>query len=47
MDICAAPAGESVLVSTSDGEVVELCAAGESRTIISGLPCITAMALAA
>jgi hypothetical protein len=47
MDICAAPDGESVLVSTADGEVVALSAAGESRTIISGLPCITAMALGA
>jgi len=47
MDICTAPDAESVLVSTSDGEVVALSAAGESRTIISGLPCITAMALGA
>jgi hypothetical protein len=47
MDICAAPDGESVLVSTAAGEVVALSAAGESRTIISGLPCITAMALGA
>jgi hypothetical protein len=47
MDICAAAGGESVLVSTSDGEVVAVSAAGESRTIISGLPCITAMALGA
>jgi hypothetical protein len=47
MDICTAPDDESVLVSTSDGEVVALSAAGESRTIISGLPCITAMALGA
>jgi hypothetical protein len=45
MDICTAPDGESVLVSTSDGEVVALSATGSSRTIISGLPCITAMAL--
>jgi len=47
MDICAAPDDESVLVSTSDGEVIALSTAGESRTIISGLPCITAMALGA
>jgi photosystem II stability/assembly factor-like uncharacterized protein len=47
MDICTAPDGESVLVSTSDGEVVALPATGASRTIISGLPCITAMALGA
>ena len=47
MDICAALGDESVLVSTSDGEVVALSAAGESRTIISGLPCITVVALGA
>ena len=47
MDICPAPDGESVLVSTSDGEVVALSAAGETRTIISGLPCITALLLGA
>jgi len=47
MDICPASDGESVLVSTSDGEVVAISAGGETRTIISGLPCITAMALGA
>ena len=44
MDICAAPGGQGVFVSTADGEVIEVSAAGETRTIVSGLPCITAMA---
>jgi photosystem II stability/assembly factor-like uncharacterized protein len=45
MDICAAPGGRGVLISTADGEVVKLEPSGETRTIIDGLPCITAMAL--
>jgi photosystem II stability/assembly factor-like uncharacterized protein len=47
MDICAAPEGRGVLVSTADGEVVSLSPSGAARTIISGLPAITAMALGA
>jgi hypothetical protein len=37
MDMCAAP----------DGEVIEIEPSGHARTLIDGLPCITAMALGA
>ena len=47
MDICPAADGNGVLIATADGEVVSVTHAGDSRTIISGLPCITAMALGA
>jgi len=47
MDICPAPDGDGVLVATADGEVVAVSSAGDSRTIVSGLPCITTMALGA
>ena len=47
MDICPAANGTGVLVATADGEVVALTPSGDTRTIISGLPCITAMALGA
>ena len=41
----AAQDGDGVLVATADGEVVTVTSSGETRTIIDGLPCITAMAL--
>jgi len=47
MDICPAPDGDGVLVATADGEVVAVSSAGDSRTIVSGLPCINALALGA
>ena len=47
MDICRAADGEGILVATADGEVVAVNPAGETRTLVSGLPCITAMALGA
>jgi hypothetical protein len=47
MDICKTPGGDGVLVATADGEVVEVNSAGHTRTIVDGLPCITAMALGA
>jgi hypothetical protein len=47
MDICASPDDKGVLVATADGEVVELDPAGHTRTIIDGLPCITAIAVGA
>jgi len=47
MDICPAGNGKGVLVATADGEVVALTSSGDTRTIISGLPCITALALGA
>jgi len=46
-DITPAADGEGVLIATADGEVVELNPSGDTRTIIAGLPCITAMALGA
>ena len=45
MDVCAAPDGAGVLAATADGEVVTVTSSGKTRTIIAGLPCITAMAL--
>jgi photosystem II stability/assembly factor-like uncharacterized protein len=46
MDICAAPSGDGVLVATAEGEVLSVNQSVR-RMIISGLPCITAMALGA
>jgi photosystem II stability/assembly factor-like uncharacterized protein len=45
LDICPAAEGNGVLIATADGEVVSVTRSGDSRTIISGMPCITAMAL--
>ena len=47
MDICPAAEGDGVLVATADGEVVAVSSAGDSRTIVSGLPCINSLALGA
>ena len=47
MDVCAAPEGNGVLAATADGEVVRVTSSGETRTLVDGLPCITAMALGA
>jgi photosystem II stability/assembly factor-like uncharacterized protein len=47
MDLCPAPDGKGVLAATADGEVVSVRSSGETKTIIDGLPCITAMALGA
>jgi photosystem II stability/assembly factor-like uncharacterized protein len=46
MAMCPAPSGQGVFASTSEGEVVHINSSG-SRTIVSGLPSITAIALAA
>lgn len=46
MDLCRAPNGDGVYAATTDGEVVTVTSSGETRKIIDGLPCITAMALA-
>ena len=46
-DITPGPDGDGALVATADGEVISLSAAGECRRIVSGLPCITALALGA
>ncbi len=47
MDICPALDGNGIFVATADGEVVAVTPSGDSRTIVGGLPCITAMALGA
>ena len=47
MDICTAADGNGILAATADGEVVGVDPSGNTRTMISGLPCITAMALGA
>jgi ligand-binding sensor domain-containing protein len=44
-DITPASNGDGVLIATADGEVIALDSSGETRTLVSGLPCITAMAL--
>ncbi len=46
-DICPAADGNGVLAATADGEVVIVSPSGDSRTVVSGLPCITALALGA
>lgn len=45
MDVCSAPDGDGVFAATADGEVVAVTSTGKARTLIDGLPCITAMAL--
>lgn len=47
MDIRAAPDGQGALIASADGEVIMVDPSGESRTLINGLPCITAMAFGA
>ena len=46
MDMCVEPDGNGVLVATAEGEVLHVNPSG-SRTVIRGLPCITAMAFGA
>ncbi|HLH20930.1 MAG TPA: hypothetical protein VK066_00285 [Chloroflexota bacterium] len=45
MDLCPGPGERGVLAATSEGEVLAVDDAG-CRTLIDGLPCITALALA-
>jgi photosystem II stability/assembly factor-like uncharacterized protein len=47
MDICTAADGNGVLIATADGEVVQVDSTGNTKTLISGLPCINALALGA
>lgn len=47
MDICPAPDGGGMLVASAEGEVAGVTPSGATRTLIDGLPCITAMALGA
>ncbi|MBM4297909.1 MAG: hypothetical protein FJ143_09235 [Deltaproteobacteria bacterium] len=47
MEMCSAADGDAVLVGTSDGEVVRVDSSGKAKTLISGLPCINALALGA
>jgi photosystem II stability/assembly factor-like uncharacterized protein len=46
MDLCPAPQGDGVFAATADGEVVSVSADGKAKTIVAGVPCITALALA-
>jgi photosystem II stability/assembly factor-like uncharacterized protein len=47
METCAAADGNGVLVATSEGEVVQVDRSGKAKTLVSGLPCINALALGA
>jgi photosystem II stability/assembly factor-like uncharacterized protein len=47
MDICTAADGNGVLIATADGEVVQVDSMGNPKTLVSGLPCINALALGA
>ena len=47
MDLCASADGNGVLVATADGEVLSVSPSGETRTVVNGLPCISAIALGA
>jgi hypothetical protein len=47
MDVSRAPGGIGIFAATADGEVVVVSPSGDTRKIIDGLPCITAMALGA
>ncbi len=47
MEMCAAPDGNGVFVATADGEVVGVDQSGNTKTLVDGLPCITAIALGA
>ncbi|MBM4261038.1 MAG: hypothetical protein FJ145_06290 [Deltaproteobacteria bacterium] len=47
MEMCEGFDGDSVLVGTADGEVIKVDSKGKTKTLISGLPCINALALGA
>jgi hypothetical protein len=47
MEMCPNADGNGVLIATADGEVVDVNANGTTRTLISGVPCINALALGA
>ena len=47
MEACAAADGNGILVATADGEVVQVDRSGNTKTLVSGLPCINALALGA
>lgn len=47
MDLCTFAEGNGVLVATADGEVLSVSPSGETRTVVKGLPCISAIALGA
>ena len=47
MEACAAADGNGILVATADGEVVQVDCSGNTKTLVSGLPCINALALGA
>ena len=47
MDMCANAGGDGVLVATADGEVLNIDSFGKARTLVTGVPCINALALGA
>lgn len=47
MEMCANADGNGVLVATADGEVINVDCNGKARTLVSGVPCINALALGA
>ena len=47
MAMCSAPDGGGVFVGTADGEVIKVDAAGKTQRLVSGVPCINALALGA
>ena len=46
MDMIPNPDGDGIIAATSEGELLAL-EGSESRTLVSGLPCISAIALGA
>jgi len=47
MEMCPNADGNGVLIATADGEVVNVDSTGQTRTLVSGVPCINALALGA
>ncbi len=47
MEMCPNADGNGVLIATADGEVVNVDVDGKTRTLVTGLPCINALALGA
>ena len=47
MEMISNAEGDGVLIATADGEVVNVDSNGKTRTLISGVPCINALALGA
>ena len=47
MEMCPNADGNGVLIATADGEVVNVDVDGKTRTLVTGVPCINALALGA